>query len=776
MTAVEDSNNIDIDDTNAKFRVKVSDEIYSSLIDNKNFKNNIVVSPFNISYKEYVLMNDLENQESYDLILSQKVLYSTGIENRCGEMIITYSNIQFSPDSVLRTSQKYNNTPWDAPNSHEPLKYFFDNGPGLPCPFVAGSISGLSIDVLMTMCSQIKAQYGSNAVELSTTVTEPLVDAYSRMISEEYSLKMNKMWCPDRIKNYGLIGKYPSLDKFDAHNNRLVHRPEGNHLNEIAYHKDNIFGFNGRYIKPAQVVFSKAVLSPNYVYNASTNQWAATTPVSSLYSVNYCGFILPMNCSEVDFIASGITPADACFYYTKQNAVHFPGAPATSTEPANQSLTQVVTFANLSSYLINSELTRFGKHNTLHNLNKLSITKVLNIDKRRLLKHSIPWKSEYSHCSADNGTDATYDAVNYPQLQNVQVDVQFKRMSLRLRCIELPQVIRPSLECTSNFLQRNVNICNCNAQLQTSSDGLTTWANNGLVTLKTNDISFSRVPYATMVFVSTYNDNPESWMTTSGCRRANIRSIEIQIDAQAPLMMTLNEFDLFKITSKNGVQNYSTDNLWGKNVRCTTYPQVINDAGKTFTGHHMRSLLETRATNKKVFNGGILLLRWGIDIPLREGLAASTGGLNSVIKWTVNCDSDENNSTANLYIVDFWEKEFIIDKDSMVTTKNELFTVNDVNQATQLLYQKICSGRLYVNSATLRGGSFSDIIGKVSSILPKVLPRIASSIKSASDWYNSNKDNISSAYEGAKKVYDGVTAPMAEGSSRKLENLLRQYK
>ena len=205
MTTEE--NQIEIDDTNAKFRTRVSDEIYPAFVENRNMKSTIVVSPYNVSYKEYTLQNAVHNQEQYDLVLSKNVLHGTGVENRCKKMTITYSNVQFSYDKNLPL---YNGSPWANPNVKEKDKFFFDTCLGLPQPFVAGACAGLSIDPLNCISSNIENEWGGNGLPISTKIDEYLLDAYHRMNTEEFAKQTNKLWIADKIAKYSDCGKYPT--------------------------------------------------------------------------------------------------------------------------------------------------------------------------------------------------------------------------------------------------------------------------------------------------------------------------------------------------------------------------------------------------------------------------------------------------------------------------------------------------------------------------------------------------------------------------------------
>jgi hypothetical protein len=203
--------------------------------------------------------------------------------------------------------------------------------------------------------------------------------------------------------------------------------------------------------------------------------------------------------------------------------------------------------------------------------------------------------------------------------------------------------------------------------------------------------------------------------------------------------------DFFKATKKNGLSNYDVDAIGSKRIQtANVYESGVG--GNKYIEHSMKTVQNSFIKNVDVVNGNIMLLQWGKNIPLSNSLTSSVGGLNSTldIVLTAKC-ANPDAKLCNLYMVHFYERELVFDKDGMTHAYNHLFSQNDYVTAMNMWQSKVQSGRLYVNTASLRGGSFfSSAVDKVSSVLPKILPAIKQGIK----FYNNNKDSINGAVSG----------------------------
>jgi len=276
---------------------------------------------------------------------------------------------------------------------------------------------------------------------------------------------------------------------------------------------------------------------------------------------------------------------------------------------------------------------------------------------------------------------------------------------------------------------------------------------------------------------STRPDTLADWHNSSGMRRCSIESLQFQIDASQPILTSFNKYDIYNLSKRNGLQNYDIDFINGKYDLVPQYASLTS-GGSKYVPHGMNAWHLSQMTSKSITTGSICMLKWGQDIPLKD-LAASCSGLNSTlnISGTASC-AGESSQTFQLYIVHLFERELVIGDDSMCAFRNDLISQTDVLNGYKTFQNKIDSSSLYLNSHSLRGGGFfSSLVSKISTVLPKILP----AIRSGMQWYDQNKDNISSAVDSAKNVYNAVTqqAPVTQqaGGSKRLEALLaNKYK
>jgi hypothetical protein len=274
--------------------------------------------------------------------------------------------------------------------------------------------------------------------------------------------------------------------------------------------------------------------------------------------------------------------------------------------------------------------------------------------------------------------------------------------------------------------------------------------------------------------ISTRGDGPEDLLNTSGMRRANIRNLYIKLDANSPFMLSFNELDLYKCTKNNGMVNYNTDFLYGKNMLLPNVP-VYKIGANVHTGHATGSLHRSELKQGTVNNGNIVLIRWGgaNGVPLPASLSSSVGGLQSNITISGVADSDEDSSRFVMYVVHFYERELVFTNDFNCAVKNELYTRQDVMNATNIWANKVDSGKLYLNNATFRGSGLLDIASKVGSYIPK----IAKFIKTGIDYYNNNSDAINGAVNTASNAYNAMSSQPATGEGRKaLGDILQRYR
>jgi hypothetical protein len=749
---------VEIDDTSLKYRVRVADSIYNSFIENKNIKGTIIVSPENITFKKVPLTSMLAGQETWNIPLPKAVLHGTQIEN-LGTVKATFSNIKFSADHVLN-AHKYTGEPATT-GALTADKFVTDNMLGLPCPYVEGALSGFSYNPLIAICNKIELKWGGNAYANVTTIDDQLLDMYTRFYDKQELKNFDRSMIPDEIADYGLFGKFATMPKYtDTTVPQQLLRPAGSCLHEIANHPQNPFSQHNRMVKAKSIKFEKASLSYNYTYNATMKVFKQTVETTTtLYPINVGGFIFPANCTEADYIASGISPFQAMFYYDKDNfkaftiganVVHHDTSPAVGAgqvlvtslscqEPAEQSLTQMVDWGELRCVLPCDELHMF-RHSTFHNVGEITINKYYRQNPDEILKYCLPYDPP-----ANSAVDAVGTAVvakKYPCIKDIKVDISITASSVRFKQYTLPSQLKVATTSTLSFLQKIVKRHDLSVALGKPWKEVI-----GSQQFELNGENFNRVPYGMLVFGSTVSENSRKDKLTKGCKNVIIENITFKLDGTDPVMQSWDSHDLFKISKQNGLKSYDIDYLTTKSVQV---PNVFTStvAGNTYIPHDMRSVQQSQLTLKQFQNGNALLMRFGVDIPLANQLTASVGGLQSTLDVTLRARSDDPESkTFVLYTVQLFEREMTIDAQGMVAVKDSLFSRNDYVSALNLWQRKVQSGRLYINTSSLRGGSFfSSAVDKISSVLPKILPMIKKGIS----FYNDNKDAISQGFNAVQ--------------------------
>lgn len=778
MSEIKQDENIEIDDTTLKYRVRVNNEIYPSFVENRNIKNVITVSPSNVSYKTNIKINRMEKQEIWDIPLSKSVLNSTCIENM-SDLGIDISNIKFSQDH-LDAEKVYNNGA-GLKGALTLNKLCMDSMLGLPCPYVEGATAGFSYNPLISLCESVELKWGANAIPQTSYFNDHLLDAYSRLYDPEMLKKFDRTLIPDEINDYTLMGKFFTMNKYvgnEAQSMKKIHRGEQTSLTEIASNPKNPFGIHNKMYKATTNTFTKAIASPNYYFDGVG--FLATSATTALHKITVNGFTFPANCTQADYEKSGISPFSAFFYYNKDNTNSFKiligettitNTTGTVPEPAGQSLTQHLSWKGLVASLPCDELTQFNKNNSFHNCSQLTITKNWRTNPYEILKFCLPYDAPLTKCVSSAGNALV--AKNYPCLKDLVFDVKLSNQAIRMKQITIPQELKVAKESTLSFLDRI-------AYRHPLSSQIGSWQGSTPLPFYLNGENFSRVPYATMIFGTSRNTSSKADMLNkSGCNRVMIESLRFKLDGNDPVMTSFNKHDLMRISKQNGLENYGIDFLKGAPLLAQNV-YTYDNGTDVYIPQTMSSIHNSDATVKNVQNGNVVLLRWGVNIPT-PGLTGSVGGLQSVLTidgtasnegTPLNGDGvDETNGHFDLHVIHFYEREIVIAQDGFATVVNSLFSRNDYVQALNIWQKKVNSGKLYINAHSLRGGNFfSSVVDKISSVLPKILPMIKKGI----DFYNGNKDAIHSGVDAVKSIANGNSDQGISQGRRALGDLLRQ--
>jgi hypothetical protein len=776
MTDPAKSGDVDVDDTNLKFRVKVVPELYSAFVENSNFKTSLTIAQKGLSHTESTQQSSFGKTETHSLVIAPSTINSTGIQNIM-DFEYTIGNIQFSADPL---SNKYNGVPWTTTTTIAKDKYINDVLLGLPCPYVYGIAGFVQNPVLATLVS-CKNKWGGNSQPIDTPVDESLLDTYMRFHKEEDVKAIDRSLLVDDIGEYNKC--FGSLFTLDGKLTKtatpmLVFKPKGTTLQEIANHPLN--PFVKRNINPSEINFVKTQKSTNYKWDGAKFIADGKGEVFTLNKIVLGNFVFPSNITQEDFVSSGISMEQALFYYDKKNHTALTVVTGTSVDPAddscideppNQSVTQTLVFKDISAYLPNDELTQF-KHSTFHNCGNLIIEKYYRPNLAESMKFFVPWNAPLTNLVSDNGVTSTLNTVNYPHLSDLNLTMVVKKSTIRLRQYELEPILKISKDSTIPYLERNVNRIPLSAQLS-YSNGAYRWYDSILqqrkvCSWKLPSQTFPRVPLATIFFSSPRDLSKGSQIyNISPAKRAMTHKLRIKLDSGSFKMVDWTELDFFKFSKDSGLENYDVSFIQGKPVltpNVLTQTATVGGVSKTVVPQSINAIVA--GSNKPVTvieNGNIIVLRWGVHIPL-ETICASLGGLSSTIhvEGESSCDDPDSNN-FDFYMINMYERELVILQNGLVVCNEFQFTRQDFVNAMVIWQKKCDSGRLYINTSALRGGSFfSSIANKVSSFLPKILP----AIKSGLDYYNKNSDAIQQGVGALSNAMNGnTTQAMSDGRS-----------
>lgn len=754
-----------IDDTSLRYRVRVDNELYTNFVEPKNFKTNIVVSAVEASYGANSNGLILGDGESHELILAINTIYSDRIEHGYDEMKLVFSNVQYSADPLLTNGGR--DTAYtgicSSFNTAEAGEKAVDNLLGIPCPYIEG-ISGLACDPLMVLCSEIRAEWGSNSTPSSTKVFEPVVQAELLHFDRDELRKCDRLLLPDVVPDYEFLRRVSLFQKSGNFVNNIkgnptadpvvpdtttlfrhgVKRPAGCLVSEVASNQDNIFGIDSRYRRADSVVFSKAIPSVNYTYKKTAGVWEATDPLQTLHTLEYAGVRVPSYCSQQDFEDSGISIWQAMFYFDKQNKTF--GTVGASNEPPNQYLIQTVTWKNITGNLRLQELKTFQPR-SFHNVTRLKVIKTHASNKRRVFKTIIPWEADITRV-VKTGTEVSLpNVIKYPQMKNVSIDVQLAGPYLRMKAFKMSGGLKLSNTSVISYINKNIRTFPLSMYL----GGKPINEYKGRIYHQLNTLPLHRMPKARMFIASLYGvDNLDG--TVSPLSMATFKKMTFSLNNDRPLCQTYNEKDLLRMTQKNGLKQCSMDALFGKfvkkpNVRISTFGAGA-EQGRVIQ-HDESTFDSCIGALQNVQNGFPVLLKMGEDIPLPEGLSAGVVGLQLIEDITFELEAPYSSSKElTVYMIDFYDELMLINSEgNAVVTSDEInLKPSDSLYAMNLWKAKTASGALYVNVSSVNGGSwFSSAVNRVSSMLPKVLPIIRKGI----DFYDKNRDTIHSAMNSA---------------------------
>jgi hypothetical protein len=761
---------VEIDNVASKYRIRANPNIYTSFVEApNNFKTQVTISHNQLSHISGNEITTFGKTENHIINTAREVLQSTGIMNEM-DFELDLSNIKYSEDILCNS---YNGKPFAKHTVFEANKACHDSMLGIPHPLIRG-LAGFICNPVVATCEQIELLLGTNEQKVSTTLDDSIIDVNHRFHTRENVKRRDPSLLPHDVADYedAFGTQFSICTKLTATDAPLkVHTIKGANVTELLMNELNPFGCNGgAWIEPTSVVFKKAVASKNYTYNVADQKFTATAAsTTDLFTIVSDGNYYPSNISPEDFLASGISLNKAIWYYNKTNAAALlvmvgsaAGDAAVGVENEtnpNQSLIIKATYKGLRAYLPSDALSTV-KFNTVHNLSAIKLKKTYRSQLHECLRFLIPYQNELNS-SYDNSVNVRQ--VNYPSLKDVNMKLSVTRSVLRVTQYTVPPSLKIAKNSGISFLEKIVNLTDVTHILPVVNNQRV-W-DGRILPFQVNTKSFTRVPFASIFYMSLTDTGSNPSIFNTANHRAKLHSLNYKLDAQNYFMDDWNSLDFFEMTKKNGLENYDIQFENGKPCVKPNYYKVTV-GNNTYIPQNTNALVQSSNSVISVFNNGtIIVLRWGVDVPLQNNLTASIGGLNSAITFRGTCSATSSKShRASFYQIDLFEKDLVIGADGHCDTGVVQLQQSDYVMAMNKWNLKVASGRLYVNSSNLRGGSFfSSAVNKISSFLPKILP----AIKSGIDYYSNNADTINS---GISSLAQGNTS----GAIAQLQKLISQ--
>lgn len=741
-TSIDNANQpVELQNPLDKFKVMVDNEIYPVFIKNKNFKSEIVISPAQARFERHPISNQMSNGERYDIVLPPRSLISTGVRHGCEYLELQISNIDFSSDTFDNYKMVGSN-----------IGLHSDNGLFLPVPYADG-ISGFAIDPLNNLIDNTTVKFGSSQM-VQTYITDELLNFDYMRYNEHEIKKKDPLLSIDTLAdlspfNIQTCPKYYQSGTGDVHYGEVPY-PKGSRCSELLMNEYNPIGVRNRFRKADKITFSKSSATNNYSFDGT---WTVSGSSTNLYTIVIDGVVLPSNvdpASQARARDAAVDPRLLIYFKGKIGPIHTASPTGLSGLTAdNVNINQTVRWNNLETCLKADCFSEFN-HGSFSNVDQLYITKTFVQDKRTILRSLVPYSNSLTQINTAVG--GTLASRIYPHWNNLQVEVKIQNPYVLLKQIDLPLELRPQSLITIPFLKRDI--------IRNTYDmGGATWASKCPIdettgkrkpfTLRSNRVSLSRLPKATLVYINCRDRQFENYIN-SGLQLATIQGQKILIGNSNPICDTWGEMEWYNNTKRNNLPQYRFQDIDGYHLVVPDYNKGDNYVKN---GYHLTKTFEGKY-EKQNPKGTLIFFQWS-DIPLPSSLSASVGGLQTTIQYEWLVSAPWESRFCEYHVVDFYENEMKIAEDTQAYLSEELFTQKDVMMAINKWATLTKGDSLYINTNHLKGGG---LISWLGAKIPKVLSSL---------W--NNRDAIQSAVSNAKGIYDSVKQGMKEGSGYKMD-------
>lgn len=691
-----------------KYDVRVNRAIYNRIVQPKNFTEKLTVQCAESNMMEITTNSDLYGQspEVYQYNCSKDTISSLNI--RCGYKTLKFdvSQIQYSMDKACYGSIKGGpdllTQSFDPNNASLPI--LLDNNLGIASPLNLMTLASDPINMLADTTVKIEG------FESQTQVSDTQLDFYNRMFdADELRHSENFLMLPDETNSYNYNNKkglyseskktflsglndtlpanfnYSKMFAYAAGVSQVVVADQSD-IQKLKYDKSNSLGLLNRGQKlidsdPQNIVFSKAVKTPNYVYDSTNQVFIKGAETTDLYTLKYGNNYYPSNITQADFELSGISLVHALFFFDKDNELALntlygraqpippvvppllPGpAPVNPTEPPGQSLSMSFQFNNIESSIINDITTRQGDNDTIGNISTMTITRRLRSDPGAILKCQLPYEP-YLNGQLQKGLQLSIVSANYPCMKNVVVNVNRVGAYIKIQQYTAPKNLTLPTISSHPYVKREQSTEDISKVLL----GGKTWAQKGKAQHEMNSKTFSMVPKAMAIWVNTRNQNDIKNRHGSTNRRATITNYQLKIGQQPYLFSERDRKSWFDLCKHNGLKNYEYNGFCENKFVEVYNPKTIQQNGLNIIDNvNIQSMLKTSHTDSYC-NGNFIFYSFDDNIPLPLGFNASTDSFNMNFQHKLEMECDDDESTyAEINVVYFYNHQLLCNAEGAV--------------------------------------------------------------------------------------------------------------
>ena len=745
-----------------KYDIRVNRTLYKRMVQQKNFTENLNIQCSQTAISEIPTNSDLygTSAEIYQYNCSKDTISSLKII--CGYKALQFdvSGIQYSMDKAVYNMTPGGPTALVAPtmNSTFPnLNIMVDNNLGIASPLNFMFLCSDPINAL----ANTDVKVGN--FESKSQVTDTQLDFFNRMFSaDDLRHSENFLMLPDETNSYNYNNKkalyseakkiyYSGADAqsagFDysqiiaeAKSVGAVECAVQSDIQKLKYDKLNsqsLINRGQQQIDPSTLTFSKAMASPNYTYNATTDTFAPSASVTTLFTIKYGNNYYPSNISQADFEKSGIALCHALFFYDKNNELAFNNfygrtqTPPLATEQPGQSLSMSFQYKNIEGPVLNEITVRKNNYDTISNISSITVTRNLRSDPSAIIKCLLPYSSELTGQAHQTST-LNITSANYPSMKGVTTTVNRIGGYIKVQQFVLP--IGLTMPAISSHPYTKMEIVT--EDISKVLLGGRTWKDicteKGKLQFEMTSKNFAKVPTGMALWVNVRNQNDIKNRHGSTNRRAEITNYQLKVGQSPYNFSDRNKKVWFDVAKHNGLENYEYNGFCEKKYIEAYEPKSVSVASTNGGGNldiidnfTLQSIIKTKSHTNSFSNGNFIFYRFDDDIPLPDGYSANTISFNRNLQHKLELYCEDPDSTfAEINYIYFYDHQLLCDATSAISVVDMplYFTPEQVGRAIDKVNENI-KHDVYTSKISNVGygsGLFKSTLDKVKSKLPSM--------------------------------------------------------